>query len=63
MNDDNIPEIEEETKKRIRERVLQAEKDQLHLDRPHGIIPEITDIIESEIDEVEDISYDNGGDS
>jgi len=63
MNDDNIPEIEEETRKRIRERVLQAEKDQLHLDRPHGIIPEITDIIESEIDEIEDISYDNSGDS
>lgn len=61
MNDDNIPEIEAETRKRIREQVLQAEKDQLHLERPHGIIPEITEIIESEVEEVEDISYAPGG--
>lgn len=46
--DDNI-EIDTATKKRIRQQVLEAEKGQLHLDRPHNIIPEIREIIESEV--------------
>ena len=49
----NDTEIDGETQTRIREKVLKAEKDQLHLERPHNIIPEIMDIIESEVDEVE----------
>ena len=49
----NTIEIDSETKTRIREKVLEAEKNQLHLDRPHNIIPEIMDIIESEVDDVE----------
>lgn len=49
----NEIEIGPETQTRIREKVLKAEKDQLHLERPHNIIPEIMDIIESEVEEVE----------
>lgn len=63
MTESDHTEIDTETRKRIRERVLEAEKAQLHLDRPHNIIPEITEIIESEVDEVENVSYDDvGGD-
>jgi hypothetical protein len=42
--------IDQETIERIRERVLDAEKQQLHLKRPNNIIPEIKQIIEEEID-------------
>ena len=49
----NDTEIGRETQTRIREKVLKAEKDQLHLERPHNIIPEIMEIIESEVTEVE----------
>lgn len=42
-------EIDEETVSRIRERVLEAESEQLHLKRPHNIIPEIKQIIEEEV--------------
>lgn len=41
--------VDEETVKRIREQVLAAEKEQLHLKLPHGIIPEIKQIIEEEV--------------
>lgn len=34
---------------RIRERVLQAEKDKLHLDTPRGVINDIEEIIREEI--------------
>jgi DNA replication initiation complex subunit (GINS family) len=43
--------IEDETLRRIRERTLQAESEQLHMRRPHKIIPEIRDIVEEEIPE------------
>lgn len=43
-------EIEEEKLRRIRERVLQAEKDKLHLDLPRGVINEIEEIVREEID-------------
>jgi hypothetical protein len=42
-------EIEEEKLRRIRERVLQAEKDKLHLDLPRGVINEIEEIVREEI--------------
>lgn len=45
------PTIEEETLRRIRERTLQAESEQLHMRRPHRIIPEIKEIVEEEITE------------
>lgn len=61
MNEYEETGIDPETRKRIRERVLEAEKAQLHLDRPHNIIPEIIEIIESEVDEVEDISFESNG--
>jgi hypothetical protein len=43
-------EIEEEKLGRIRERVLQAEKEKLHLDIPRGVINEIEEIVREEID-------------
>ena len=43
--------IEDETLRRIRERTLQAESEQLHMRRPHKIIPEIREIVEEEIPE------------
>jgi hypothetical protein len=36
--------------KRVRERVLQAEKEKLHLDLPRGINDEIETIVREEID-------------
>lgn len=42
-------EIEEEKLRRIRERVLQVEKDKLHLDLPRGVINEIEEIVREEI--------------
>ncbi|WP_254523999.1 hypothetical protein [Natrinema caseinilyticum] len=41
--------IPEEKRKRIRERVLAAEKEKLNLDNPIGINDEIEQIIEEEI--------------
>ncbi|WP_336361574.1 hypothetical protein [Haladaptatus sp. ZSTT2] len=52
-------EIDPKTRTRIREKILEAEKKQLHLDRPHNIIPEIMEIIEAEVDEV-DYAFDGG---
>jgi hypothetical protein len=48
---DELEEVNSETLARIRERTLRAEKKQLHMQRPHNIIPEIEDIIEEEIPE------------
>lgn len=62
MTDNEGSGIDAETRKRIRERVLEAEKAQLHLEKTHNIIPEIKEIIESEVDEVEEVSFEpNGG--
>lgn len=41
--------VPQETLQRIRERVLQAEKDKLHLDLPRGINDEIEAIVREEI--------------
>ena len=43
-------EIDDEKLRRIRERVLQAEKEKLHLDLPRGVINEIEEIVREEID-------------
>lgn len=43
--------LDSETLARIRERTLRAEKKQLHMRKPHNIIPEIKEIIEEEIPE------------
>jgi len=47
-NGDEIT-IPDETLARIRERVLQAEKEKLNLDLPRGINDEIEEIIEEEV--------------
>jgi Na+/phosphate symporter len=47
--DDDELEISEQQLRRIRERVLQAEKEKLHLDLPRGINNEIEEIIREEI--------------
>ncbi len=47
----NVEDIDSETLARIRNRTLQAEKKQLHMRKPHNIIPEIQKIIEEEIQE------------
>lgn len=44
-------EIDEQSVSRIREQVLQAEKRQLHMRKPHNIIPKIQEIVEEEITE------------
>ena len=54
-------EIDDETRKRIREQVLQKEKGQLHLDKVHNLIPKLVEIIENEVDEVEEVDYEPGG--
>jgi hypothetical protein len=52
MNEDTDgTELNQETLRRIREQVLTAEKKQLHMKRPHNIIPEIQEIIEEEVTE------------
>lgn len=52
MSTDSSPdEIDKEKLRRIREQVLKAEKQQLHMRKPHNIIPEIQGIIEEEITE------------
>jgi hypothetical protein len=43
-------EFDDATLRRVRERVLQAEKDKLNLDNPRGIINDIEQIIREEID-------------
>ncbi|SNR65282.1 hypothetical protein SAMN06266787_10815 [Halorubrum ezzemoulense] len=35
--------------RRIRERILKAEKDKLHLDNPHGAVNDIEKIVREEI--------------
>lgn len=41
--------IDEETLKRVRERVLQEEDSQLHFERPPTIVQDIKGIIEEEV--------------
>jgi len=47
----STPDIGDETLRRIRERTLQAESEQLYMRTPHNIIPEIREIVEEEIPE------------
>lgn len=42
--------VDDETIRRTMRRVLQAEEDKLHMDRPRGINNEIEAIIEDEIE-------------
>ncbi|WP_158413131.1 hypothetical protein [Halorhabdus tiamatea] len=46
--DDSVN-VDDETLEVVRERVLEAEKDQLHLRKAQGIIPDIKQIIEEEV--------------
>lgn len=47
--DDQEVEFDDKTLRRVRERVLSAEKDKLNLDIPQGINNEIEEIIREEI--------------
>lgn len=49
ISDENIT-IGPETLRRIQGRVLQAEKEKLHMDLPRGINDEIEEIIREEVD-------------
>lgn len=49
MSEISSNDINEETLKAIQDRVLVAEKNQLHMKKPHNIIPEIKEIIEQEV--------------
>jgi hypothetical protein len=42
-------EFDDATLHRIRERVLQAEKEKLHLDYPRGIVNDIEEIVREEV--------------
>lgn len=42
-------ELDEAKLRRIRERVLKAEKEKLHMDLPRGVINDIEDIVREEI--------------
>jgi hypothetical protein len=48
---DELDDVDSETLIRIRERTLQAERNQLHMQKPHNIIPEIKEIVEEEMPE------------
>lgn len=43
-------EIDDHTIQRIKERVLDAERDQRHLEKPHKILPQIRDIVREEVE-------------
>lgn len=50
MVSDNLPDdIDDETKRRLMARVLQAEKDKLYMEKPQGINKDIKAIIEEEV--------------
>ncbi len=50
MSSQDLPEgVDEETIKRMMRRVLEAEKDKLHMGNPIGINDDIESIIEDEI--------------
>jgi hypothetical protein len=51
--DDSGVEVDPETLRRIRERVLQEEQNQLHFNRPPSINNDIEKIIKNEITEVD----------
>jgi len=42
-------EIDQAKLRRIRERVLNAEKEKLHLDNPRGVVNDIEDIVREEM--------------
>jgi hypothetical protein len=42
-------EIDQAKLRRIRERVLKAEKEKLHLDNPRGVVNDIEDIVREEM--------------
>jgi hypothetical protein len=50
MSSQDLPEdVDEETRNRMMRRVLEAEKDKLHMGNPIGINDDIESIIEDEI--------------
>jgi hypothetical protein len=44
-------EVDDETVQRIKDRVLDAEKDQRHLEKAHNILPQIRDIVREEVEQ------------
>lgn len=44
-------EVDNSTIQRIKEQVLDAEREQRHLEKPHKILPQIRDIVREEVDQ------------
>ncbi|WP_336330824.1 hypothetical protein [Haloarcula sp. CGMCC 1.2071] len=44
-------EVDDHTIQRIKERVLDAEREQRHLEKPHKILPQIRDIVREEVEQ------------
>ncbi len=44
-------EVDDETIQRIKDRVLDAEKEQQHLEKPHNILPQIRRIVREEVEQ------------
>lgn len=48
---DSEVDLDDETLRRVRERVLEAEKERLHMKLPRNILNDIQQIIEEEVEE------------
>lgn len=44
-------EVDDHTIQQIKKRVLDAEKEQSHLEKPHNILPQIRDIVREEVEQ------------
>lgn len=44
-------EVDDNTIQRIKERVLDAEREQRHLEKPHKILPQIRNIVREEVEQ------------
>jgi hypothetical protein len=44
-------EVDDHTIQRIKERVLDAEREQRHLEKPHKILPQIRNIVREEVEQ------------
>lgn len=47
----DVEDVDSETLVRIRERTLREEKNQLHMQKVHNLIPKLKEIVEEEIPE------------
>jgi hypothetical protein len=49
----HTPDVDQDTRDRVRARVLKTEDEQLHYDRPPRIIKDLKNVIEEEVTEVQ----------